>query len=355
MSTDSRPRRFGPEFVTAQRSRYGGRPPEQRELTYDIAVEEQYSSWRSWLDDQLDLLPAKEADAFARKLWFDQYFWGDNIELATGAVLRGTGLPVAYEHPWGKGNLTPDWTVLDAAGNPLALVEVVTDSPSKETYGQMRAWHSLVERIKKIPLPVVLALAPKPDGPYTPPDARTAKRIAQDLHRYLMSPLQLAVFPTQGYTFLLQGDPRTRAAMRAPGMSAIFIPPSSLAGQVTAEPLAQRIGEKVSKYRDLARELRVPLIVATGAHRFTGVGLEQLDHLLAGQPVLTIQFGYGDTHAGQPVNVDLGAPARWSMPPDLAGVLWINTTSLGGPPYPAHWRPNDSALRPAPAALSGGW
>ena len=46
-------RRFGPDFVTEQRSKFDKRPPEQRQLTYDIAVNEDCAAWREWLDDQL--------------------------------------------------------------------------------------------------------------------------------------------------------------------------------------------------------------------------------------------------------------------------------------------------------------
>jgi hypothetical protein len=62
-------RRFGPDFVAERQRRYGRRPPEQRQLTYDIAVSEECGPWRQWLDDQLDLLPAKAADTMARRVW----------------------------------------------------------------------------------------------------------------------------------------------------------------------------------------------------------------------------------------------------------------------------------------------
>jgi hypothetical protein len=42
---------------------------------------------------------------------------------------------------------------------PLAFVAVHTDTPAPETFVQMRAWHGLVERIKAVPVPVLLQLA----------------------------------------------------------------------------------------------------------------------------------------------------------------------------------------------------
>jgi hypothetical protein len=147
-------RRFGPDFVMEQRRKFGKRPPEQRQLTYDIAVNDDCAPWREWLDDQLARLPGRIADAMARRIWPDEHFWPVNFELAAGAGLRAAGLTVSYEQDWD--GVTPDWTVLSEAGKPQAFVEVHTDQPPHETFGQMRAWHGLVERIKAIPVAVVL-------------------------------------------------------------------------------------------------------------------------------------------------------------------------------------------------------
>ncbi|WP_245728046.1 hypothetical protein [Streptomyces vietnamensis] len=57
MNTEQSLRRFGPQFVAEQRHRYGKRPPENRMLSYDLAVLDEYEPWRIWLDEQLALLP----------------------------------------------------------------------------------------------------------------------------------------------------------------------------------------------------------------------------------------------------------------------------------------------------------
>src|SRR5205823_1477852 len=90
-------------------------------------------------------------------VWLDEHFWAVNFKLAAGAGLRAASLSVAYEQTWDE--VSPDWTVLSGSVEPLAFVEVLTDMPSRETFGQMRAWHGLVERIKAIPVPVVLQVA----------------------------------------------------------------------------------------------------------------------------------------------------------------------------------------------------
>ncbi|QKW47917.1 hypothetical protein [Streptomyces microflavus] len=347
MNKETAPRRFGPDFVAEQLRRYGKRPPENRMLSYDLAVLEEYEPWRIWLDEQLDLLPDATAAVFAANLWRDQNFWPDIIELAAGAALRRKGLTVEFERRWA--NLTPDWTVLDEAGAPVALVEVLTHSPQQGTSARMKAWHALVERLKQIPVPVVLTVAGDASGPLGAPDARTAKKIAQDLRGALLSPLHRSEFRSQGYTFLLQADPRTRQPMRPPGKGTILMPPSNLAGVISAQPVAAGIQKKISKYRALAEEAGVPLIVAVGADKFTGLEVQHFDDLLRGAPTLSVQFNFGDSFIHKPVDIDPFNPPRWTMPPDLAGVLWVNNQF----PFISTWRTNPGATTPAPPGLTG--
>ncbi|WP_327713181.1 hypothetical protein OG912_37075 [Streptomyces sp. NBC_00464] len=68
MTTEQALRRFGPQFVAEQRHRYGKRPPENRMLSYDLAVLDEYEPWRIWLDEQLGLLPEAAAETFAANL-----------------------------------------------------------------------------------------------------------------------------------------------------------------------------------------------------------------------------------------------------------------------------------------------
>jgi hypothetical protein len=311
--------RLGPDFVAEHRLKFGKRPPQDRQLTYDIAVEDRYESWQQWLDDQFAQLPAQVADNMARQMWKDKDFWPVNFELAAGAGLRAEGLIVAYEQVWG--GLTPDWTVLSEDGKPLGFVEVHTDMPATETFARMRAWHGLVERIKAIPVPVLLQIAS--NKPLSPPDARTARKIAQDLKRGLTSDRMSNTFRSEGYTFLVMHDPDNRVLFEL-GMHACLEPPSSLAGPVSAERLMERVEAKVSKYRELADAYGVPLIVAVGAHRFTGVTLQHVKDTITGLPApkMTFQFSPGDAYIGEQ-KVTMAPVPAWKWPQDLAGLLWI--------------------------------
>ncbi|MDW4901369.1 hypothetical protein RB625_23430 [Streptomyces californicus] len=90
MTTEQALRRFGPQFVAEQRHRDGKRPPENRMLSYDLAVLDEHEPWRIWLDEQLDLLPEAAAGTFAANLWRAHNFWPQVIRLAAGAAAAAT-------------------------------------------------------------------------------------------------------------------------------------------------------------------------------------------------------------------------------------------------------------------------
>jgi hypothetical protein len=133
----------------------------------------------------------------------------------------------------------------------------------------------------------------------------------------------------------------------AQGMHACFDPPSSRAGSVTGQRLMDGIAGKARKYKSLAELHAVPLIVAVGAHRFTGVTLEHLDDALTGLPApkITFQFNPGDSFIGQQT-VSMTPFPPWEWPDGLAGLLWIaNQLPFGLTP-----RPGPAGRRPIPAA-----
>ncbi|MBQ1022966.1 hypothetical protein [Micromonospora sp. C95] len=336
---------FGPEFVEEHRRRFGTRPRSGRQLTYDIAVDEEYAPRRAWLSEQLDLLAAKQAAEFGRKLWLDESHWPCVFELAAGAALRGASFTAVYEGEHGR--LTPDWTVLGADGKPAMFVEVHTDQPARQTFGQIRGWHYLDQLIRKIPVGVVLGMAARGNVPPRPPEAGTAKRIARDLRgRLLASPVPPAVIDTHGYRFTVVRD-RFGPLRSASGLCAQFASPSGIAGPVDARRLAAAVDAKVRKYADVIDTHDVPFVVAVGAHPFTGLELTNVDNLLAGEQVMTFQFNPGDWHIGS-CQVDLAHPFRWTMPARLSGLLWMSNKfpfSIGGV------RLNAEARRAVPQAL----
>lgn len=143
--------------------------------------------------------------------------------------------------------------------------------------------------------------------------------------------------------------------MRPPGMRTILIPPSNMAGVVSARPVAAGIAKKVSKYRALAQESGLPLIVAAGAHKFTGLQVQQLDDLLTGTSTLSVQLSFGDTFVHHPVEVDPFNPPRWTMPPELAPAGARARSRVGCSGLPAGTGPTGLRGRAPSRRRSGRW
>ncbi|HEY5986687.1 MAG TPA: hypothetical protein VIV12_09960 [Streptosporangiaceae bacterium] len=163
----------------------------------------------------------------------------------------------------------------------------------------------------------------------------------------LLRPARRPRFTSHGYTFVILPERAGGDTMPSPwGLHTCFEPPSGIAGPVSARQLAAKVEDKVRKYGDLADALNVPLLVAVGAHRFTGVTVEQLDDLLAGSLTTTLQFNLGDAWIGEDT-VNPARPDRWAMPAELAGMLWVDNQM----PFSLAWRPNPDARRPVPTAF----
>jgi hypothetical protein len=282
-----------------------------------------------------------DAAVFERKLWLDEHHWPSIFELAAGAALRGEGYDLAYEREFD--GLTPDWTVLNADGSPAMFVEVHTDQPPKETFGRIRGWHVLDQYISKIPVGVVVALVGKKKVPQRPPDAHTSKKIVAVLRSHLLRSAWTSSVVAHGYRFVVLAD-RFGIPMRSPKAPyAFFASPSGIAGPIDARRLAGAVDDKAHKYRSLAERYDAPLVVAVGAHPFTGVDLVDVDRLLAGDATIRFQFNPGDTHIGE-YQFNPGYPARWDMPSGLSGLLWLHNTF----PFSATARPNPVAARAMP-------
>jgi hypothetical protein len=102
----------------------------------------------------------------------------------------------------------------------------------------------------------------------------------------------------------------------------------------------ERIEGKARSYRTIAERHGVPLVVAVGAHRFTGVTLGHVDDMLTGLPApkITFQFNAGDPYIGEQT-VNMAPVPPWQWPDGLAGLLW-----------PAPWDTPAASISSCPAA-----
>ncbi|REF00315.1 hypothetical protein [Thermomonospora umbrina] len=316
-----------------------------RSLLYDIAVKEEFAALRRWARQELALLSKDQRHQLAGKLWRERDHYSAIYELAAGEALRTAGLTPVYEQRWGK--LSPDWSVYGNGGGLVCLVEVHTDQSPREVDDQIRGWRSFGDRFNSIASPFVFMVAE--DSPWEPPSAGDGKRIVQEMRESLFRINMTGRFQSCGYAFVVMTDGSGRP-VRGRGLRAELAWPTPIAGRVSAEKMARKVNDKVSRYRQLADDLNVPLIVAVGAEPFTGVTLDVVDDLIAGRGTIVIQFNGSDLTRGvSGGTLDLGRSARWEMPPNLAGLVWLQRDF----PFSATARPNTGGRRPMPDALAG--
>lgn len=110
----------------------------------------------------------------------------------------------------------------------------------------------------------------------------------------------------------------------------------------------EKVAGKSRTYREVAEAHDVPLIVAIGAHRFTGVTLDDVDDMLRGlaAPKIKLQFDQGDPYLGSQT-LSLAPVPPWPWPRSLSGLLWISNKL----PFSLTARGNPAAPRPMPHPL----
>lgn len=186
----------------------------------------------------------------------------------------------------------------------------------------------------------------------------TAKKIACDLKRDLLKNPWANIFLSQGYRFLVMGDPSRGGQQMVPplGMHACLVPPSSHAGLVSAERLMDGIEGKAGKYSGLAEEYAVPLVVAVGARRFTGVTLGHLDDVLKGLPApkITFQFDAGDPYGSPSSWTPRGSRLRSARSDRLSDMFGARARSWRGSPWPFTPSRRSSLARDSPSRRKKG-
>ncbi|NEA21980.1 hypothetical protein [Actinomadura bangladeshensis] len=216
--------------AASERRRY-----HQRSLLHDQLVGEEFAGLRAWLREQAALLEMRKAAALCRRLWDERRYWSAVYELAAGAALRRAGPRPLHEQRWdqpGGGVQTPDRACTTRRG------------------GWSRWWRCTPTRPR-------------------PPTGKVAKQLVAGLRANLRQVELTGGFTGHGYHLRILAD-RTGRPVQAPvGLRAQLAWPTPTAGRVDADKFTRKIEGKASKYRALAAELGVPLVIAVGAEPFT--------------------------------------------------------------------------------------
>jgi hypothetical protein len=301
-------------MLDAIERRFADVPAFARPTLWEHATLPQHAALRSWLECELDRLPEPVRATFVSRLTREERYTGALAELATGYVLRQPGYTVKFETK--LEGLTPDVLVTDPTGRRL-IVEVWRRGLADDTTAQNSRWMELARRLRRIRIPVTLAVDSLVPDLVEPPDAAARTTIERALREWLASGIGAApVLEVEGLRFIPVGPaPEGRTELV----------PIRTGSAANRKLVLAAIDNKVKRYRRLVAQLGLPFVVVLSADRESGLDRGLVDSVLAGKNSVSISipvFGVGAVEAGTVTLLPDETPP--SSDPALSGIAWLD-------------------------------
>lgn len=309
---------FDDEFIATQRRKYDGKPRSHRLDLHFVATSPNRQALRDWVNDTVARLPSLSQPAISKRLREDRHFITTISELGVASVLLDAGLTPHYETPFDT--LTPDWYVGPTDDSPGMIIEVWTQQPRQGDAKRRRGWIGLLDRIAEIPVDVALVIEPSRSG-FRPPDPSAAKRLSQELRRWLLRAPRSEgqPFEFEGYRLRVLGPTGVgmRARLAMPGVGGAF----------DTGKAVQQIKEKSRKYEEVASASGCALAVVLAAEPSEPLDLDLLRSTLRGEQSVSIAIPTAPT---DPLLADWSTTLHNNhVPPTFGSALsaigWVDT------------------------------
>lgn len=294
------------------RRRYEKRPVYQRPRIYDIAVGPDCETLRAEIEDWVAGLASAVRPEVISKLRSAKGFVQTYHELAVGNILRRLGHEVEYEK--NVGGLTPDWCANATNGRLVFVVEVFTVRPPESAQKRDARRRHLLGRIEQIPLGVVLHI--KVDSGASMDSQGTSKAIAKQVRDWLLGGNSSVgdTLDVKGVTFKLLA--------RNPKLSSVGCICPGGAFFVNSYPLRRALLEKTGKYKSVALNLGIPLVVAAVADLSTGLDSGDFEDVLLGGDAVQVVFDTASDELVQQRRVRK-PNGLFQRCPGLSAGLWV--------------------------------
>ena len=245
---------FTDEFVAEMRHRWEQRKPHERRTLFRVATAPELQCRRDEIEEWVAELPPRTQHAFVRRLQHPDQWLAARNELAVAAQFWRLGYHLKHEktlqvlHQGKREPLTPDWYVHQKGDIPAFLVDVSTRNVSSHTQED-----DLKCRLEQIPVDACLFVDPRQaQGGLS---QQGNKRIAHGVRLWLTKDN-----PAVGEWACFEGV-RCKVEDRCLGCSTLLC---EILGHlwVDVRPLRKKFEEKIDKYKLLATQLQLPLVVA---------------------------------------------------------------------------------------------
>jgi len=332
---------FSEEWVQKIRRRYERLPDYQRPLIYLVATSDKFQTVRDEVEQWVGELPDDEQFKVIPRLRSSRRFTQTYHELVVGNILREFGYQAEYEKA--LNGLTPDWYVHPSSKRtPAFIVEVLDVNVSDTTNSEQRQIRALLGRLRSIPVGVVLGI--ELYRAKVTLDQKRNKMIAARIQQWLTDdvPPVGAQLSIDGIVFKIIHRDISYPSVRALATAGMF--------WVNPKALRDSLETKVHRYKDLATQASIPLVIGVVADPQTGLDADDLWDVLFGQEVYEVTFeeSTGAIVEGRPIRKANGLFRKAS--PALSATIWLWGAS-GEWQIRAVYNPN--ALNPLPVNAFG--
>jgi hypothetical protein len=316
---------FDNAYAAAMTERYASRPEWTRPSHYVLATSPTLARQRERLNRVLGAMPLAARDRYITRLRADPTFLAAHNELAVAGVFLERGFDVQPEPD--IGGLTPDFLVRTDDDEIGTIVEVYTRHRSDVQLRAERRWLELKIRAREIDVPVA-NVARVPEGSNLgAPDSKTCVAVIKRLKHHLLSlkdPPGTTVL-VEGYIFHVFSAVQAGLGTQYP--RATMSTPRPL-GWHDADQVLEAVGEKVSKYADLAQTKGLRLVVVLSAERESTFTADLLRVALTGAKSVVFNLDiFGPSSTGPYTTKILGKNEIIQFDAAVSGVGWLASGS----------------------------
>lgn len=260
------------EWLDEILEKYRHSPPADKRSLYYFATHE-WLHVRRQVEGWLTAFPTLASGELKSRLKAGEYLHA-LYDLATGVALKSHGYEVENEKQ--LDSCKPDWYVLPARNVPEFLVDVTTLNANKELIAIKQASGAFLNELRKLGVGVTLQIEEAADGVFIRMDREHTKSIKNSVREWLRTNPEVGAkveFSELQFT-LAARDPSSSVMATQFKLPSFYIDPNKF---------KQSLEKKVSTYRKIADEQRMPVVVALGADESTGLDLEMLRQILYGE------------------------------------------------------------------------
>jgi hypothetical protein len=308
---------FTEEWVAQLEKRYGRLPEYQRPVIYTVATGDHNQPVRlkieDWLVD-LALQPAVERELI-RRLRSPEHFIHTYHELIFADILQRRGFALEYEKQ--MDGLTPDWFVGAKSEIPAFILEVFTANISDTRNSERHQISQLRSRLQEIQVGVALDI--HSEKLIVELDNRRSRGIATKVRNWLVNmPPVGAQLEVDEFTFEIVHYNSNYNSVQPIGPVSTFM--------VNSQPVRINFQEKISKYRKVATENRLPLVVGVIADFYTGIGFDDLEIIVLGRTTEEILY---DEETGKAIGREITRTkdGLFAKEAALSAVIWAERLS----------------------------